>query len=314
MTFSPFAFIFPGQGSQLVGMMAELNQKDTLVKKTFDEAADVLGYDLWQLVQSGPKETLDKTQITQPALLAASVAAWRYWCQNTDLKPSVLAGHSLGEYSALVASGALTYISAVELVAERAKQMQSAVKEGDGGMAAILGLDDEVVIAACEEVGRHLVVAANFNAPGQVVISGARLAVEKAIQVCKQKGAKRAILLPVSVPSHSPLMAPAAEVMSQKIAATEFCTPSIPLVQNVDANASEVISIIQKKLVMQLTEPVRWVASLNYMLTHFKIQSFIECGPGKVLHALNKRSVPSARSYPFYDAETFASIINASNL
>lgn len=308
MTFTPFAMIFPGQGSQSVGMMAELNQDDPLVKDTFDEASAVLGYDLWALVQSGPKEDLNKTIHTQPALLAASVATWRYWTKRSDDRPQVVAGHSLGEYSALVAAEALDYKVAVELVAERANQMQTAVAEGEGAMAAILGLDDDSVIQACQQAGADKVVAANFNAPGQVVISGAKGAVENAIQACKDSGAKRALLLPVSVPSHSPLMAPAAEAMSLKIAEAQIQTPKIPVVQNVDAVATNDAEKIQGKLVKQLTEPVRWVESVQHMVEAYDSQAIVECGPGKVLHSLNKRIVPAIKSFPLFDTASYESV------
>ena len=308
MTFTPFAMIFPGQGSQSVGMMAELNQDDALVKDTFDEASVVLGYDLWALVQSGPKEDLNKTIHTQPALLAASVATWRYWTKRSDDRPQVVAGHSLGEYSALVASEALEYKVAVELVAERANQMQTAVAEGEGAMAAILGLDDDSVIQACQQAGADKVVAANFNAPGQVVISGAKGEVENAIQACKDSGAKRALLLPVSVPSHSPLMAPAAEAMSLKIAEAQIQTPKIPVVQNVDAVATNDAEKIQGKLVKQLTEPVRWVESVQHMVEAYDSQAIVECGPGKVLHSLNKRIVPAIKSFPLFDTASYESV------
>ncbi|TVP52431.1 MAG: [acyl-carrier-protein] S-malonyltransferase [Halomonadaceae bacterium] len=283
------AFVFPGQGSQKVGMLRESATQNPLVKSTFNEASEVLGYDLWQLCQEGPEERLNSTEVTQPAILTASVALWRCWQSAEGLTPAMVAGHSLGEYSALVAAGSLDFADAVALVQKRALAMQAAVPQGQGSMAAILGLDDAQVQVACESAAQGQVVSAvNFNAPGQVVIAGHRDAVERAILACKEAGAKRAMALPVSVPSHCTLMFPAADVMAQALAVTQVRDAVIPVVQNVSAEATSDASVIADNLVKQLVSPVLWTDSVR-SLAATGCNTLIECGPGRVLGGLVKR-------------------------
>lgn len=283
------AFVFPGQGSQSLGMLAELGAQYPLIIDTFKEASDVLGYDLWALTQQGPEEQLNQTDKTQPAILTASIALWRLWLAEGGARPAYVAGHSLGEYSALVAAGSLTLADAVKLVERRGQLMQDAVPAGQGGMAAILGLDDAVVIAACAEAAQGDVVSAvNFNSPGQVVIAGQAAAVERAIEVCKAKGAKRALPLPVSVPSHCELMRPAAERFAEAVAAIDWQAPQIPLVQNVSARVVTDLQTLKSDLLQQLYKPVRWVESVQCLAANGATQ-LVECGPGKVLAGLNKR-------------------------
>lgn len=281
-----FAAIFPGQGSQSQGMLAELAGDYPVVMATFAEASEVLGYDLWTLVQDNPEDALGKTVHTQPAMLAAGVAAWRAWCEFTELRPEVLAGHSLGEYSALVAANALDFTDAVRLVEARARLMQQAVPEGEGAMAAILGLDDDAVRKVCNYAAEGGVVeAVNFNAPGQIVIAGETEAVERATAAAKAEGARRALILPVSVPSHSSLMIPAAEKLAEHLDMVAIRQPEIPVIQNVDAKIADSADAIRDALVRQLYSPVRWVASVQAM----QVDAFIEMGPGKVLAGLAKR-------------------------
>lgn len=283
------AFVFPGQGSQKLGMLAESAQAFSEVGRTFDEASTVLGYDLWALCQEGPEEKLNSTEVTQPALLTASIALWRCWQAAGGASPDRVAGHSLGEYSALVAAGALEFTDAVALVHKRAQAMQSAVPAGVGSMAAILGLEDEQVLAACEQAaGDQVVTAVNFNAPGQVVIAGHKEAVERAIGACKEAGARRAMALPVSVPSHCALMKPAAETMAQALTDTPIRNAVIPVVQNVSAEATSDASTLADNLVKQLYSPVRWTDSVR-ALAAAECKSLAECGPGRVLGGLVKR-------------------------
>ena len=258
-----FAFVFPGQGSQSLGMLAELGAQQSLVIDTFAEASAALGYDIWALIQQGPEEQLNQTDKTQPAILAASVALWRLWLAEGGARPAFVAGHSLGEYSALVAAGSLPFAEAVKLVELRGQLMQQAVPAGMGGMAAILGLEDADVLAACAEAAQgEIVSAVNFNAPGQVVIAGNAAAVERAIEACKARGAKRAMALPVSVPSHCELMRPAAERFADAVAAVAWQAPQIPLVQNVSAAVVADLQTLQRDLLAQLYSPVRWVESM----------------------------------------------------
>ena len=284
----PFAMVFPGQGSQSVGMLAALADQEPLIKQTFAEASEVLGYDLWQLTQSGPEDQLNSTDKTQPAMLAAGVATWRVWQQHGGAMPAVMAGHSLGEYSALVCAGAIDFKTAVDLVRFRGEAMQSAVPQGEGAMAAILGLEDADVIAGCEAAAQGEVVqAANFNSPGQVVIAGKKTAVERAIAVLNEKGAKRALILPVSAPSHTPMMRPAADKLAAKLAAISIQTPSLP-VYTVTLKPHADAASIRDALYQQLVGPVRWTQTIRTFLdAGFK--TFIECGPGRVLTGLNKR-------------------------
>jgi [acyl-carrier-protein] S-malonyltransferase len=284
-----FSFVFPGQGSQKVGMLAQLAGTQLLVQETFAEASDVLGYDLWKLCQSGPEEELGKTERTQPAMLAAGVATWRVWRKHGGGLPASMAGHSLGEYSALVCSGALEFKTAVGLVQFRGQAMQAAVPAGQGAMAAILGLDDGDVEAGCREAAQgETVQAANFNSPGQVVIAGGAAAVDRAIEVLKSKGAKRAIKLPVSVPSHSALMQPAAERFSEKLQQVKFGAREVRDIYTVDVRKHGDDASIRKALVEQLVKPVRWTETIRAMLGA-GTRVIVECGPGGVLTGLNRR-------------------------
>jgi [acyl-carrier-protein] S-malonyltransferase len=296
------AFVFPGQGSQSIGMLAELAATFPVVAETFAEASAVLGYDLWQLVQEGPAEELNKTHITQPAMLTAGIAVWRVMQQQGRAKPAVVAGHSLGEYSALVAAGALLFSDAVKLVAERGRLMQEAVPAGQGAMAAILGLDDAVVMGICEAAAQGEVVSAvNFNSPGQVVIAGSAGAVERAIEGAKAAGAKRALPLPVSVPSHCALMKPAADKLAAQLAAISISAPVIPVINNADVAIVSDADAIRDALVRQLYSPVRWVESVQKMAQD-GVDTLVECGPGKVLVGLNKRIEKSMNALAVFDA------------
>ena len=283
------AFVFPGQGSQQVGMLAELAEANPVIKSTFAEASEVLGYDLWDLVQSGPAEDLNQTDRTQPALLTAGVALWRLWQEKGGEQPSVMAGHSLGEYTALVCAGAIDFADGVNLVKLRGEFMQQAVPAGTGAMAAILGLADDAIEAACEAAADGDVVSpVNYNCPGQIVIAGEKAAVERAIDKCKEAGAKRAIPLPVSVPSHCALMKPAAEKMALELANIEVKLPAIPVLQNVEASVAESVEQLKDNLLAQLYSPVLWTKSVQAMVEQ-GVESTVECGPGKVLSGLNKK-------------------------
>lgn len=282
------AFVFPGQGSQSVGMLSAMGNEHAIVAETFAAASEQLGYDLWALVQHDENGRLSQTAVTQPALLTASVALWRVWQQSGGSQPVVMAGHSLGEYSALVCAGAMTLEDGVALVEARGRFMQEAVPAGEGAMAAILGLDDEVVVAACDAVRDGVVAAVNFNAPGQVVIAGAKDAVESAIENCKAGGARRALPLPVSVPSHCELMRPAAERLAARLADIAIAAPQIPVINNVDVVAASAPGDIRDALVRQLYSPVRWVETMR-KVARDGAQQVIECGPGKVLGGLQKR-------------------------
>ena len=300
------AFVFPGQGSQSVGMLAELAQQQPLIQHTFSEASDALGYDLWALTQQGPEESLNQTDKTQPAILTASVALWRLWQAEAAVQPAFVAGHSLGEYSALVAAGSLTLADAVRLVERRGQLMQQAVPAGQGGMAAILGLEDADVLAACAEAEQGEVVSAvNFNAPGQVVIAGSANAVARAIEACKARGAKRAMALPVSVPSHCALMRPAAEQFAASIEALNWQMPSIALVQNVSAAVPTDLDSLKRDLLAQLYSPVRWVETVQ-CLAEQGVTELVECGPGKVLSGLNKRCVKGVNTHNLETPDAFA--------
>ncbi|MBT8496714.1 malonyl CoA-ACP transacylase [Pantoea agglomerans] len=288
-----FAFVFPGQGSQTVGMLTELAATYPLVEETFREASDALGYDLWQLVSQGPAEELNKTWQTQPALLAASVAIYRVWQQQGGEQPALMAGHSLGEYSALVCAGVLNFADAVKLVELRGKLMQEAVPEGTGAMHAIIGLDDAAIRKACEESAQGQVVSpVNFNSPGQVVIAGNKEAVERAGAACKAAGAKRALPLPVSVPSHCALMKPAADKLAVALKSITFNAPAVPVINNVDVKAETDAAAIRHALVRQLYSPVRWTESVEAMAAQ-GVTQLLEMGPGKVLTGLTKRIVDS---------------------
>ncbi|SCC56365.1 ACP S-malonyltransferase [Kosakonia oryziphila] len=286
-----FAFVFPGQGSQTVGMLADMATAYPVIEETFAEASAALGYDLWALVQQGPAEELNKTWQTQPALLSASVALWRVWQQQGGKTPVLMAGHSLGEYSALVCAGVIAFADAVRLVELRGKFMQEAVPEGTGAMSAIIGLDDESIAKACETAaGGQIVSPVNYNSPGQVVIAGHKEAVERAGAACKAAGAKRALPLPVSVPSHCALMKPAAEKLAVELNAITFSAPQIPVINNVDVKCETSPEAIRSALVRQLYSPVQWTKSVEFMASQ-GVEHLYEVGPGKVLTGLTKRIV-----------------------
>lgn len=307
-----FAFTFPGQGSQSVDMMngfADVAE----VRATFDEASEILGQDMWRLVCSGPAEALNNTLNTQVAMLTADVAIYRAWCAISELRPSVVAGHSLGEYSALVAAEAVAFTDALQLVRFRAQAMQDSVAVGAGAMAAVLGLEDADVIALCAEAAQGDVLeAVNFNSPGQVVIAGTAAAVERGILLAKTKGAKRAILLPVSVPSHCTLMRPAAERLAYYLEKVPMWRPAFPLIQNADVAAFEDPAAIKTALAKQLFHPVRWSESVR-KIAEDGVELIAECGPGKVLSGLNKRIAPAAQHCALSDKAAIDSLINVLN-
>lgn len=283
------ALVFPGQGSQSVGMMSAMAEQYSEVEHFYRMASDVLGYDLWQIVANGPADELNQTHITQPAMLTAGVATWEIWRAQGGAQPEIMAGHSLGEYTALVCAGALAFDDAVSLVAERGRLMQEAVPAGTGGMAAILGLEDERVREVCAEAAQGEVVqAVNFNSPGQVVIAGSKAAVERAITLAKEAGAKRALPLPVSVPSHCELMKPAAEKLAARLEETPVASPAIPVLHNFDVQVHADADSIRNALTMQLSSPVRWVETIQAFAAS-GVDRLVECGPGKVLVGLNKR-------------------------
>lgn len=288
-----FAMVFPGQGSQTVGMLKELSEQNAIVKETFAQASSVLGYDLWQVVQDGPAEELNKTWITQPALLAASVAIFRVWGAQDGAKPEFMAGHSLGEYSALVCAGVIDFQDAIKLVELRGKLMQEAVPAGTGAMYAIIGLDNDAIAKACEQAAQGQVVSpVNFNSPGQVVIAGNKDAVERAGVLCKEAGAKRALPLAVSVPSHCALMKPAADKLAEALDKLIFNQPLYPVINNVNVTIENNAQAIKQALVAQLYSPVRWTETVEYMANN-DTTVLIEVGPGKVLTGLTKRIVDS---------------------
>lgn len=306
-----FAMLFPGQGSQSVGMLAELAAQYPIVAETFDEAGQALDIDLWSQVTDGPAEALNQTTVTQPAMLAGGVAVWRVWQQLGGPAPQRLAGHSLGEYSALVAAEALSFGDAVRLVARRAALMQEAVPAGQGAMAAVLGLDDEVVDAICRESAEGQVVSpANYNSPGQVVIAGDANAVERAIHRCRDAGARRAMILPVSIPSHCALMSPAREAFAEALGETAINAPSIPVVHNVDLGCHGEATAIRQALLDQLSSPVQWTGTVR-QLAGQGIDHFAECGPGKVLTGLGKRIVREAHHVALESLETMTASIKA---
>jgi len=297
------AFVFPGQGSQTVGMLSDFADNE-VVQQTFTEASDALGYSLWQLIAEGPVEKLNQTNFTQPALLTASVALWRLWSSQSDVKPAVLAGHSLGEYSALVCAGVISLAEGVKLVEKRGEFMQASVPAGVGAMAAIIGLDDQTIIDSCAKAQNDEVVAAvNFNSPGQVVIAGHKAAVERAGVLCKDAGAKRVLPLPVSVPSHCALMKDAADKLAEEFNNITFNTPQIPVVNNVDVVAETDVEAIKLALIKQLYSPVRWTESIQKLST-MGVSLVVEAGPGKVLQGLIKRIDKSITSVSVNDQAT----------
>ena len=301
-----FAFVFPGQGSQAVGMMAGYGDS---VKETFAEASEALGFDLWDMVANGPAEALNQTVNTQPAMLTAGVAAWRLWQQQGGAMPALMAGHSLGEYTALTCAGALGFADAVRLVRLRAEAMQSAVPEGVGAMAAVLGLDDDAVRSVCTEAAQAEVLeAVNFNSPGQVVIAGNKAAVDRGCALAKEKGAKRALPLPVSVPSHCALMKPAAEKLAVALEGIEVKAPLVPVLHNADVVAYNDPSAIRDALARQLYMPVRWVETVQAMGQQ-GVDLIAECGPGKVLTGLNKRILDNVPTLAITDTATLADVM-----
>jgi len=303
------AFVFPGQGSQSVGMMQGWGERAE-VRNTFTEASDALGQNLWALVADGPADLLNQTINTQPAMLAADIAAWRVWQASGGATPVLLAGHSLGEYAALVAAGALNFADAIKLVRFRAEAMQAAVPEGVGAMAAILGLDDDAVRAVCANAAAGEVVeAVNFNSPGQVVVAGNKAAVERAMALAKEKGAKRALPLPVSVPSHSSLMRPAAEKLLAHLQGVAIAVPAIAVLHNTDVQSHAEPDAIRAALAKQLHTPVRWVETVR-ALKAADIERVIECGPGKVLAGLNKRIDDSLPAVALVDEASLAAAFN----
>ena len=298
---SKLAFVFPGQGSQSVAMLNDLAEHHTIVRQTCDSASEVLGYDLWTIISEGPAEELNKTHITQPAMLAAGVAIWRLWKSLDGDLPGMIAGHSLGEYTALVCAEAIKFEDAIKLVETRGRYMQEAVPEGSGAMAAILGLDDEKVKQVCGDAAEgDVVTAVNFNSPGQVVIAGNTAAVERATVLAKEAGAKRAIMLPVSVPSHCSLMMAAADRMKALLQNIEISKPVIPVINNVDVANETSAEGIRAALVKQLYNPVRWVETVQKMVDG-EVEHIVECGPGKVLMGLNKRISKQVNHYCVFD-------------
>lgn len=304
------ALVFPGQGSQTVGMLAELAAAFPTVKNTFAEASEVLSYDLWELTQNGPEEKLTQTEFAQPALLAAGVAVWRVWLEQGGLKPIVMAGHSLGEYTALTCAGVFAFKDAISLVADRGRFMQSAF-QGKSAMLAIVGLDEQTVQEICNEAAQNQVlVPANYNSLGQIVLAGELEAAERAVILAKNKGARIAKVLPVSVPSHCALMRPAATQLEQRLASITMHPAQIPVIHNVDVVSHESIDQIRDALVRQLYSPVRWVETVQYMVKN-SVTAIYECGPGKVLTGLNRRIDTTIKCDILGSVENLHAILNS---
>lgn len=302
-------FMFPGQGSQSVGMMADLLASSEKANQVFAEASDAIGIDLRKLALEGPEERINQTEITQPLILTASIAVWEEWCAQTTIRPDFMCGHSLGEYTALVASGAISLSDAVKLVHLRGQLMQQAVPLGQGAMAALLGLDDETVIKVCEEASSVGVVsAANFNSPGQVVIAGANDALEKAIELAREAGARRAAMLPVSVPCHCALLEPAGEKLAEAINTISLGEPQVPIVQNYTATVADSIEDLKANLLPHLSKAVQWTKSVCYLADQGATQ-FVECGPGKVLAGLTRRVDKSLENFAISDGQGITSTI-----
>lgn len=307
------AFVFPGQGSQSVGMLTDLAASYPEVKHTFERASDALGKDLWSIVAQGPEEELNQTHNTQPAMLAAGVAVWEVWCKHSSVRPAWMAGHSLGEYTALVCSEALSFEDGIRLVAIRGRLMQEAVPPGVGAMAAILGLEDHQVVKVCIDAAEDEIVSAvNFNSPGQVVIAGNVAAVERAMLAAKATGAKKVVLLSVSVPSHCALMESAAKKLDQQLQNTVIDTPKMTLIHNVDVASHSAPEVIRNVLKEQLYKPVRWADSIKFMHDQ-GVTCFVECGPGKALIGLNKRIAKDAEHRSIYDSESFNIVLEQLN-
>jgi [acyl-carrier-protein] S-malonyltransferase len=305
------AFVFPGQGSQKIGMLADLAAANPLVEETFKEASEVLGYDAWKLIQEGEQEDINLTERTQPILLTASVAIWRLWQQQGGPQPAAMAGHSLGEWSAMVGAGVVSFSDAVEIVRARGAFMQQAVPVGVGAMAAIMGIDDEIVVDACTEAaGDQIVAAVNFNAPGQVVIAGDAAAVARAINICKKAGAKRAVELPVSAPFHTSLMRPAADNLAELVEATTFSAPQIKIIHNVYAQAEADPQAIKALMLEQIYKPVLWVDCVNGLAAG-GAEMLIECGPGRVLNGLSKRIDRNLKSLSTDDVDSLENALTS---
>lgn len=297
------AFLFPGQGSQSLGMLQELAAEAGEVRETFSEASGALGYDLWKVCQQGPEEKLNRTELTQPAMLAAGIATWRTWQAQGGGLPEVFAGHSLGEYTALVAAGALNFQDAVSIVAERGRLMQAATPEGIGAMAAVLGLEDDTLESICNEYdGEGIVSCANFNAPGQVVIAGNKPAVAAVCEMATEAGARRAIVLPVSVPSHCLLMQPAAGKLREHLDGVDLLQTELPVIQNADVKSHLNPDDIRDALARQLWQPVRWTATIQSLIAN-RVARFVECGPGRVLAGLNRRISRESENIALTDME-----------
>ncbi|MFK8019227.1 MAG: ACP S-malonyltransferase [Pseudomonadales bacterium] len=303
------AFVFPGQGSQSLGMLGGIAETDGIIKTTFEEASESIGLDLWALAQEGPQEQQNLTENTQPLILTASVALWRVWTARSAARPAMMAGHSLGEFSALVCAGALLFTDAVQLVRQRGRFMQTAVPVGAGAMAAIIGLDDDSINAACESACEGEVVSAvNYNSPGQVVIAGHAKAVERAQALCKEAGAKRALPLPVSAPFHTSLMQPAGAQLAELLVDIEIVEPEISVVHNVGASTTNAPDQIKALLVQQISSPVPWVQCVLAMQAR-GAEYIVECGPGKVLSGLNRRIDKSISSANLQQSEDFDKLI-----
>lgn len=302
-----YALVFPGQGSQSVGMLSALAEQSSVVTDTFAEASEALGYDLWSLVQSGPEAELNQTQVTQPAMLTAGLAVYRVMQAQTSLRPAMMAGHSLGEYTAMVASGAMRLADGVSLVALRGRLMQSAVPEGQGAMAAVLGLSDEQVMDVCVQAS-GVVEAVNFNAPGQVVVAGHKSAVEQALPAFEQAGAKRVVMLPVSVPSHCSLMASIEAEFASALDQVVMTSPQVPVVHNATVESYESVEKIKHALVSQLSQPVYWSQTIEYFKAQ-GVDSLYELGPGKVLAGLNRRIDRKMGMQAVYDSATLSQSI-----
>ena len=307
MSENTLAFVFPGQGSQKVGMLAAAHEQYAAVRDTFAEASEALGYDMWDLIQNGEQEALNLTETTQPVLLTSSVALWRAWQEQGGAAPALMAGHSLGEFSALVCAGSLGFADAVRLVRSRGQFMQSAVPVGEGAMAAIIGLDDDAINTICEET-EGVVAAVNFNSPGQVVIAGHAGPVESAIGALKEAGAKRAMPLPVSAPFHTELMKPAGDRLAEAMADITFNSPEIPVVHNVHAKTESDPEAIRALMVQQIYSPVQWTSCVQTM-TGAGVSQLVECGPGKVLSGLNRRIDKSLASFSLEEPDSLAAAL-----
>ena len=313
MSASKIALVFPGQGSQKVGMLAQAHEHFQSVRDTFAEASQTLGYDMWDLVQNGDQAALNLTETTQPVLLTSSVALWRAWLEQGGPSPALMAGHSLGEFSALVCAGALAFSDAVQLVRQRGAFMQSAVPVGEGAMAAIIGLDDDAINKVCADTAAatgQVVAAVNFNSPGQVVIAGHSSAVEAAIDALKEAGAKRAMPLPVSAPFHTELMRPAGERLAEAMADIRFAAPEVPVVHNVNAATESDPDRIRALLVEQIYSPVQWTGCVA-AIAAAGVVDIVECGPGKVLSGLNRRIDKTLRSHSLEQPDELASTLQA---